>query len=123
MNIFMARHFDYKYKFKTQCSPEYPFERKVGGGGKVSFTDPQELCRYLSKSEESMYMWTDSEDLAVLSDMYQIKIQIITNRGPNKEPTINWIYPDTDMAKHASMTAKLKREDLILYMKKTAILT
>ena len=43
-------------------------------------------------------MWTDSEDLAVLSDMYQVKVKIISTKGEeDKNPTVNWIIPDAEM--------------------------
>ena len=77
MNKFLAKHWERKYKFKTQCSENHPFIRNIGGGGEVSFTDPEKLINYLNKSAEAVYMWSDSEDLAVLSDMYQVKIKII----------------------------------------------
>ena len=66
MNKFMAKHWGKKYKFKTQCSENHPFERNVGGGGKISFTDSKLLVNYLENSEEAKYMWTDSEDLVII---------------------------------------------------------
>ena len=80
MNIFFARNWERKYKFKTQCSRESPFVRKLGGGGKVSFTEPKKLIEYLEKSEEAEYMWIDSEDLITVSDMYQMVNKIITTK-------------------------------------------
>ena len=54
-------------------------------------------------------MWTDSEDLAIIADMYQIKIKIITvKRLEGRAPTVNWIYPDEQLAEHA----ELKNVDL-----------
>ena len=71
-----------KYIFKTPCSPESPFRRKVKGNT-VQFKNPEELINWLKNSEDAMYMWTDSEDLSVISDMYQMKIKIITSKGIN----------------------------------------
>ena len=76
MNRFFARHWEKRYKYLTQCSENPPFVRKIGGGGHVSFTDPLKLIRYLETSEEAMYLWTHSEDFAIISDMYQVKIKI-----------------------------------------------
>ena len=105
MNRFMAKHWNKKYRFKTQCSKDDPFVRKLGGGGEVSFTDPEKLIDYLENSEEAVYMWTDSEDLAVVSDMYQVKIKIITTEGENdKNPTVNWISPDKELKEQAGLS-------------------
>ena len=47
-------------------------------------------------------MWSDSEDLAVVADMYQIKIKIITFNGPtDKHPIEHWIFPDETLKEHA----------------------
>ena len=93
-----------KYQFKTQCSENHPFERKVGGGGNVFFTDSKLLVNYLENSEEARYMWTDSEDLVVISDMYQVAIKIITTKGAyDDNPIVNWIKPDPEMKEFAEI--------------------
>ena len=91
-----------KYKFKCQCSDDSPFVREVGRGKRVTFTDPEKLKEYLNESEEAVYMWSDSEDLAVISDMFQVKIKVITTKGASDEnPSVNWILPDEDMKEYA----------------------
>ena len=77
MNIFFADHWYDRYQYMTHCSVKHPFVRKLGGGGGISYTDPAELIEYLKTSNEAKYMWCDSEDLAIITDMYQIKIKII----------------------------------------------
>ena len=69
--------------------------RKVKEENK-SFTDPDELIKYFKTSEDAaLYMWSDSEDFAILADMYQINIKVITTKGlMDEHPTVNWIYPD-----------------------------
>ena len=115
MNNFIAEHWEKKYKYKTQCSKTSPFIRKIGGGGEVYFTDPDKLVEYLRTSEESVYMWSDSEDLAVISDMFQVKIKIITTKGATDEnPTVNWIVPDEDMKEHADLK-NAKLNEMILF--------
>ena len=75
MNDFKVKHWNRKYKLKTQCSPESPFVRKIGNKGeKISFTDSNKLFEYLVNADEADYMWTDCDDLIVLADMYQVKI-------------------------------------------------
>ena len=107
MNKHMALNWKRKYENITQCSPGYPFERKLGKKT-VSFTDPEALVEFL-QTDAAAFIWTDSEDLAVLSDMYQITIKIITSKGKDDEnPIVNWIYPDPDMKD----VAELKNVDL-----------
>ena len=104
MNKFMAKHWGKKYQYKTQCSDGHPFVRKIGVGGQVSFSDPKELIKYLENSEESGYMWTDSEDLSIIADMYQVKIKVITTKGEGDEnPIVNLIVPDDDMKEYAEL--------------------
>ena len=114
MNQFFAKHWEKKYKFITGCSKESPFERKLPGGGKVSFTDPKKLVEYLEKSVEAEYMWTDSEDLAVVSDMYQVNIKVITSKGEkDTKPTVNWIFPDESLKEFAELK-DVELEDIVL---------
>ena len=45
-------------------------------------------------------MWSDSEDLAIIADMYQINIKVITTKGrSDKNPTVNSITPDVKLKK------------------------
>ena len=114
MNKFMATHWNNRYKFNTQCSKDHPFVRKLGAGQK-SFTDPQKLLKYLMHSKKAAYMWTDSEDLAVISDMYQIRIKVITSKGrDDKNPYISWIYPDASMKKFAELN-NVDIDDMVLF--------
>ena len=49
-------------------------------------------------------MWSDSEDLSIISDLFQIKIKVITrNRRGNGDPTVNWINPDEEMKEYADL--------------------
>ena len=75
-NRFMARHWETRYETVTPCSKETPFVRKLNGN-EVIFTNPKLLKDFLNKSDEAAYMWCDSEDLAVLADMYQVKFKIV----------------------------------------------
>ena len=113
MNNFFADHFYENYQYLTQCSPGYPFRRRVKGQI-VEFIEPEELIKYLKSSEDAKYMWSDSEDLTVLADMYQIKIKIIRTKGEEDEnPTINWIYPNKALAKYAEIK-DVDIEDMVL---------
>ena len=114
MNHFFADHWYDKYQYKTQCSVDDPFIHKLGGGGQIKFTEPVELIEYFKSSESSLYIWSDSEDLAILADMYQIKIKVITTKGiMDKNPSVNWIYPDVDLKKFAVLQ-NVELEDMTL---------
>ena len=103
MNHFQAKHWNRRYKYITNCSEDNPFVRKLKGG-EVKFEDPEELIKYLENSEEAAFMWTDCEDLAVISDMYQITIKVITTKSVSDEnPRVNWIYPEKEMASFAML--------------------
>ena len=116
MNLFMAKHWDSHYQYKTQCTEESPFERKLGNRI-ISFTKPQELKEYLINSEEASYLWSDSEDLAVIADMFQINIKIITSKSDNdQKPTENWIFPDKEMKQFAELK-DVELKDMILFHK------
>ena len=108
MNKHMAKYFYTRYQNITQCSPGHPFIRKLAGG-EVFFDNPEKLIDFLTKSQDAELMWCDSEDLAIISDLYQIKIKVITSKGENdKNPTVNWIHPDKTMKEFA----ELKKVDL-----------
>ena len=103
MNHFFHDHWYQNYQYLTQCSPGYPFRRQVKGK-EEKFTDPEELIKYLKSSEYAMYMWSDSEDFKVLADLYQIQLKIITTKGAHDEnPTVNWFYPDKNLANDAEL--------------------
>ena len=113
LNKFMAEHWDKQYKYLTQCSPETPFIRKCKGR-QIKFTDPTELTKFLKDSHDAAFMWTDSEDLKVLADMYQVRIKVITTKGlDDKSVTVNWIYPDESM-KEFSELKNVELKDITL---------
>ena len=65
-------------------------------------------------SDDAEYMWSDSEDLAIIADMYQMKIKIITTKGMHDDqPTVNWIYPDPRMAEFAELK-DVEIDDMVL---------
>ena len=113
MNYFQATHWNNRYQYLTQCSQNHPFVRQLKGK-KVRFTDPEELIEFLKHSEEAAYMWTDSEDLAIIADMYQMKIKVVTTKGEtDKSPTVNWIHPDPELKEFAELK-DIEIDDLVL---------
>ena len=71
INKHLAKFIYTRYQIITHCSPGHPFVRKLARGG-VSFTNPDELISFLTKSTDAELMWCDSEDLSVIADLYQI---------------------------------------------------
>ena len=114
MNQFAADHFNHgRYKFIFNCSPENPYIRKLGDG-EIKFTVLSELLEFLKTSENGAFMWTENEDLAILSDLYQIRIKIITTKGEDdKNVTENWIYPDPELKQYSELQ-NVEIDDLIL---------
>ena len=113
MNCYIANHWNERYKYITQCSENHPFVRN-SRNGEVKFTEPLKLFEYLKNSEDSAYLWSDSEDLSVISDMYQIRIKIITTKGSmDKNPTVNWIHPTKELEKYAEIK-NVKLNDMVL---------
>ena len=116
MNRFMAEHWEKKYKYKTGCSKESPFIRNIGGGGNVVFTDSEKLIEYLTRSPEATFMWSDSEDLAIIADMFQVRIKVITTRGEtDNNPTVNWIFPDEEMVEYADIKNVVESEIVLIH--------
>ena len=114
MNSFAVRHWYRKYQYITPCSEEYPFRRKIKDG-EIVFTDPEELLEFLKKSSDAAFMWSDSEDLAIIADMFQMRIKVITTKGLEDEnPSVNWIYPDVDLKEFAELE-KVKVNDMVLF--------
>ena len=104
INDFKVKHWNKKYKFKTQCSVESPFVRKIGRGGDISFTDPEKLFQYLKNNANAEYMWTDCEDFIIVADMFQVKIKVIKTRGESDEnPFVAWFEPDIEMKEFAEL--------------------
>ena len=59
-------------------------------------------------------MWSDSEDLSIIADLYQMKIKVITTKGiDDKNPIVNWIYPDQEMKKYSEFN-KVEMNDMTL---------
>ena len=48
-------------------------------------------------------MWSDSEEISMIADIYQINIKIITINRADGIPTVNWVYPDPDLKQFADL--------------------
>ena len=95
MNNHMADRWHF-YKNKVN----FPYERQVGVSGKfVRFevSEEEKFCKFL-KTKESAFLWSDSEDIQLMANLYQMNIRIITTKGAaDQSPTVNFIGPDPDL--------------------------
>ena len=95
MNNFIAdRWFFYQQKIS------FPYVRKIGVKGDfVRFEIGEEQkFRHFLRTKRAAYLWSDSEDLQVMSNLYQMKIMVITTKGEqDAHPTVNWIGPDPEL--------------------------
>ena len=108
INRFIAQHFKLKYKLMTY----FPLERNIGTNKKITFNNENEFCEFLVNSEESCFMWMDSVDLCALSDLFQLKIKVISTGLMESDPSINTIVPDKEMKKFSK--ANLGEKELVL---------
>ena len=95
MNNHMADRWHY-YRNKVS----FPYVRKVGVDGvavKFEIGEEVQFCQFL-RSAEAAFLWSDSEDLQLMSNLYQMRIKVITTSGEtDSNPLVNWIGPDQDM--------------------------
>ena len=110
MNNHVYERWDY-YKEKFS----FPLVRKIGvRGDSVKFEDgEEEKFRQFLRTERSAFLWSDSQDLHIMSNLYQMRIKVITTKGPqDSHPTVNWIGPAPELTAY-----KLLREGAVPDMK------
>ena len=114
MNEFFVKHYKKRYQDICPCSVDTPFVRMTSSGP-VEYTDPEELFKFLlSSDKKSDFMWSDSVDLVVIADMYQVNIKVITIKSSTDvNPTVNWFHPDKMMAKFAELN-NVEQNDMVL---------
>ena len=89
----MAGRWDDFYKYKV----EFPYVRQEGVKGKVvrfEIGEESEFLKYL-RTDKASYLWSDSEDLQVMCNLYQMQIKVITIKSDTDEhPSVNFVGPD-----------------------------
>ena len=69
-------------------------------------------------------MWSDSVDLVVIADMYQVNIKVITIKSMNDmKPSVNWFHPDKNMAKFAELKNVELNDMVLLHMRMIPTIT
>ena len=79
LNDYIIMHHEYYKNKGFYADADQPFKRKVGSAENeknVTIMNNDDLLKWL-KSDESQYMWTEGSDLAALSDMLDIDIEVI----------------------------------------------
>ena len=95
MNNFIAdRWFYYQNKIS------FPYVRKIGvKGDTIKFEEGEEQqFRQFLRTNRAAYLWSDCEDLHVISNLYQMQIMVITTKGDeDTHPTVHRIGPDPEL--------------------------
>ena len=75
----------------------------------------EELFEFFLNSDEGAYMWRGQEDIVALSNMYQVKITVITIRGvDDDEPSVNVIEPNQEPLESCEVSAGQVPEMILL---------
>ena len=94
----------------------FPFEREIGFQGKRTFKNETELFNFFNNSEAGGFMWRDHEDFAAISNIYQIKIRIVTVLNVmDTEPVITIQEPDPEFDIVGAEFPPGKLPEMILY--------
>ena len=95
----------------------FPYSRQVGIEGRVvEFNVPEEYLEFLRHDKDAAYLWTDSEELVAVSNLYQIEIKIITVKGPDyKNPVMNMIKPDPELKEFCILPAGTVPDMILLH--------
>ena len=71
---------------------EFPYKRQVGVNGEwVFFEKSEQYLYFLRNSAQADFLWTDFEELHVISNLYLIHIKVITKNGP-EDPLLTQFY-------------------------------
>ena len=50
------------------------------------------------KTDKARFLWSDTEELQVIANLYQVKIKVIKTEGDDYlNPVVLWIYPAEEM--------------------------
>ena len=110
INAHFVKHWQYWKNFFT-----FPFEREIGNEGIKMIKSEKELFEFFENSNKGAFMWRDHEDFAAISNIYQVRIKIITFRNTQDlNPLISIVDPDPKF-KLETESELGKIPDIILY--------
>ena len=93
----------------------FPYKRQVGVQGNWAiFQEAKDFLNFLKNDSEAAFLWTDSEELHAIANLYQIKIKIITTSNhDDSNPRTNTIGPDPELEPFSLLPAG-KVPDMVL---------
>ena len=83
--------------------------------GKVYIEAENGLLDFLSNDERATYLWSDYEELHAISNLYQIKIKVISLASPDSIPVVNMIGPEPELAPFANLPAGIVPDMVLLH--------
>ena len=105
-----------KYWSHYQTKIDFPYEREVGNAGdKVYFEAENGLLDFISNDERATYLWSDYEELHAISNLYQIKIKVISLASPDSIPVVSMIGPEPELAPFANLPAGIVPDMVLLH--------
>ena len=95
----------------------FPYSRQVGVQGKwKKFKTPDEYLTYICNNAESELLWTDTEEIHAIANLYQINIKIITIKGKDDpKPTIKKVGPNPELQEFSILPAGIVPDMTLLH--------
>ena len=94
----------------------FPIKRSMGVGGPKVFKNSGELFEFLRNAVDGAFMWRDHQDLAAISNIFKVKIKIITVENEmDSNPIIHIQEPDPDFKIVNDEFPPGKVPDMVLY--------
>ena len=94
----------------------FPCKRSIGLGGSKVFKNSGELFEFLRSAVDGAFMWRDHQDLAAISNIFKVKIKIITVKNEmDSNPIIHIQEPDPDFKINNDDFPPGKIPDMVLY--------
>ena len=83
----------------------FPYKRQVGvNGERVNFKTPEEYIKFLQENEKAEVLWTDSEDLLAMANLYQINVKVISIKSnDDTNPNVNHLGPSPELQPYAML--------------------
>ena len=94
----------------------FPYKRSIGLNGSKVFKNSGELFEFLRSAVDGAFMWRDHQDLAAISNIFKVKIKIITVKNAmDSNPIIHIQEPDPDFKINNDDFPTGKIPDMVLY--------
>ena len=85
-------------------------------GDWVHFVEAAEFIEFISTNDGSAFLWTDSEEILAIANLYQINIKVITLRTKEDlDPVTSFIVPDPDIKEFAMLPPGIVPDMILLH--------